>query len=352
MPVQFPQDRRTGWPGLLLLITGLLAGAPLQAATDLPFATARAETVEAPEERILDARIEAVNETTVSAQINGRITKIFYDVDDFVEKGAVLLTFRDKEMRARYEGAQAAYEEARAEHERMQKLIKEKLVSKSALDKATARLKSARARLDEARENLENTKVRAPYSGIVVKRHVELGELARVGQPLFTGISLEDLRATVNVPEDIINSVRRNKQARVIVERDGGQSVPAASLTITPYADPATHTFLVRVNLPRGEYGLYPGMFVKVAFSLGSQHQLTVPRQAIARRSEVSGVYVVDDAGQVHFRQVRVGRTVDGDRVAILSGLEEGETVALDPVKAAIYLKEHPRSKAAPETHQ
>jgi len=339
-------------PGLLLLVTGFLGAAPLPAADDLPFATVQAQAIEVAEERILDARIEAVHETTVSAQISGRITQIFYDVDDFVEKGAVLLTFRDKEMRARYDGAKAEYEEASADHARMQKLIKEKLVSKATLDKAAARLKSARARLDEARENLENTRVRAPYSGIVVKRHVELGELARVGQPLFTGISLEDLRATVSVPEDIINTVRRNKQARVIVDRDHGRSVPAASLTITPYADPATHTFNVRVNLPRGEYGLYPGMFVKVAFVLGAQRQLVVPRTAIARRSEVSAVYVVAGNRQVRFRQVRVGRSVDGNRVAILAGLDEGETVALDPVQAAIYLKEHPRSATAPETHQ
>ena len=339
-------------PGVLFLIAGLLTAPLLHAAGDLPLVTAPAESVTVPVERILDARIEAVNETTVSAQISGRVSQINYDVDDYVEKGAVLLTFRDKEMRARFQVAQAAYEEAKTDHERMQKLVKQKLVSKSDMDKAASRLKSTRAKLDEARENLANTEVRAPYSGIVVKRHVELGELARVGQPLFTGISLEDLRATVNVPEDIINTVRRTKQARVIVARDGEQGVNAASLTITPYADPATHTFNVRVNLPRGEYGVYPGMFVKVAFVIGEQRELVVPASAIARRSEVSAVYVVDSSNQVHFRQVRVGRQIDANRVAILAGLTEGEKVALDPVKAAIYFKEHPAAKQAPETRQ
>lgn len=352
MSAQIAQGCRAWLPGLLFLTSVSFPITVLQAADTSSLATTPAEYIEVPEERVLDASIEAVNETTVSAQINGRVNQIFYDVDDYVEKGAVLLTFRDKEMLARFQGAQAAFEEAQTEYARMKKLIDQKLVSKSEMDKATARLKSARAKLDEARENLENTKVRAPYSGIVVKRHVELGELARVGQPLFTGVSLEDLRATANVPEDIINTVRSNKKARVIVNRDGEQGVEAASLTITPYADPATHTFNVRVNLPRGEYGVYPGMFVKVAFEIGSQRQLVVPVSAIARRSEVSAVYVVDKHMHVHFRQVRVGRRIGEKQVSILAGLSEGEQVALDPVKAAIYLKEHARVNVAPETRQ
>jgi len=198
-----------------LLLIGLLP-AGLSAAEP---ETTEAVMRELPRERVLDALIEAVREATVSAQINGRIVKIYYDVDDYVEKGAVLLKFRDTEVRARFEAAKAAYDEARTAHA-------------------------------EARENLANTQVRAPYSGIVVKRHVEVGELARVGQPLFTGISLEELRATASVPEDIINVVRRNKTARVILDRDNDRSVAAESITISPYADPATHTFNVRVNCP------------------------------------------------------------------------------------------------------
>ncbi len=322
---------------LLLLLIGLLPASLSAAELDTTEAVLR----ELPRERVLDALVEAVREATVSAQINGRIVKIYYDVDDYVEKGAVLLRFRDTEVRARFEAAKAAYDEARTAHARVKELFAKNLVSKSQMDKAEARLKAAKARLDEARENLANTQVRAPYSGIVVKRHVEVGELARVGQPLFTGISLEELRATANVPEDIINVVRRNKTARVILDRADNRSVPAESVTISPYADPATHTFNVRVNLPKGDYHIYPGMFAKVAFLVGKTRELVIPRRAVAHRSEVTAVYVVDEQGRIAFRQIRVGRHA-ADDVVVLAGLSEGEKVVLDPVKgAAAYKAQH-----------
>ena len=83
-------------------------------------------------------------------------------------------------------------------------------------------------------------------------------------------------------------------------------------------------------------------MFVKTAFRVGEAERLTVPRQALAQRGEVSGIYVVKD-GQVSLRQVRPGR-IAGEVVEILAGLEPGETVALDPIKAGVYLKEQQRT--------
>ncbi len=321
--------------GVLAMLSG---GMPALAAE--PLVTAEARYVSIQDERRLDGLIEAVNQATVSAQTSGRVIKINYDVDDYVEKGAILLQFRDTEQRAGFDAAQANYQEALAEYKRIKDLYAKKLVAKSALDKAEARLKATRAARDQARERLENTRVRAPYSGIVVKRHIEVGEVARVGQKLFTGISLEQLRATTNIPQDIINRVRKHKQARVILDRDSQRSVEAASLTISPYADPVTHTFLVRVNLPQDDYHIYPGMFVKVAFEVGQRRQLVVPRVAVTHRSEVSAVYVVDEQQRVRYRQVRPGRSLPDDRIEILAGLSEGEKVALEPVRAVQLYKQ------------
>jgi RND family efflux transporter MFP subunit len=143
----------------------------------------------------------------------------------------------------------------------------------------------------------------------------------------------------VNVPQDIINTIRSKQQSRVIIERDTDKSVPAESLTISPYADPVTHTFTVRVNLPAGDHQIYPGMFVKVAFVLDEIQQLVVPVSAVSQRSEVSAVYVVDEEQRVHYRQVRVGR-LQGNEVVLLAGVKEGERVALDPIKAVVRYKD------------
>jgi len=302
--------------------------------------TVAAESITVKHERMLDGVIEAVKRATLTAQTSGRVIEINYDVDDYVKKGEVLLRFRDKEQKARYDGALANAVQAESEYARTKDLHKKNLISKSAMDKAEANLIATRAARDQAMENLEHTRVRAPYSGIVVQRHIEVGETAVIGRKLFTGLSLEQLRATVNVPEDMINSIRKNKQARIVVERAGGLSVEAKSLTISPYADPASHTFVVRVNLPEDDYQVYPGMFAKVGFVLGEEQQLVVPKSAVVYRSEVRAVYVLDENDKFQFRHVRVGKPLDSGQVSILAGLTKGEKVAVNPLQAVIKLKE------------
>lgn len=292
------------------------------------------------DERVLDGVIEAVHKATVSAQTSGRVTKIYFDVDDYVNKGDVLLRLRDKEQRASLNAANAALTQAQAELERIREIYGRDLIAKAALDKAEAEYEASRARVEQAEENLEHTVVRAPYSGIVVQRHVEVGETARPGKALFTGLSLESLRAVVNLPQGLINIVRKHKRARVLSITDKGQSINVTSMTISPYADPSSHTFLVRLNLPQGSHGLYPGMAVKVAFVTREVEKLVLPVAAVAQRSEVSAVYVMGDNDKVSFRQVRVGHQLADNLVEILAGLDVGESIAIDPVAAAAYLKE------------
>ncbi len=340
-----------GFPHLLWLCV-LMAGPAAVGAEGVPFDTKPAAIQEVSREHVFDAVIEAVQESTVSAQTSGRILAVYFDVDDYVPKGGVLLRFKDIEHRARLEQAQATLKEAAARNEeaqdqfeRMEDLFADKHVSKSDMDRARADVAAAKARLDageagvkQAREQLEYTVVRAPYSGIVSQRHAEPGESVNVGQPLMTGFSLEKLRAVTVVPQNLIDDVRAQALARIIVTPQGDRSIFAEKLTFTPYADSRTHTFKVRVDLPEGEHGIYPGTFVKVGFITGREKRLVVPARAVAYRSEVRGVYVVDEKDGVSFRQVRLGR-LRGERVEILAGLEQGEQVAVDPVRAAVYLK-------------
>jgi len=157
----------------------------------------------------------------------------------------------------------------------------------------------------------------------------------------MTGFSLDELRVVANVPQRLIAPVRQHQQARVLPP-NGGKSIAATKLTFFPYADPQSNVFKIRVYLPKKTEGLYPGMFVKIAFRVGEERRLTVPRPALVQRGEVSAVYVVRD-GKISLRQVRPGR-IEGERVEILAGLEPDEPVALDPIQAGVYLKEQQRS--------
>jgi len=316
-----------------------------------------------------DGVIEAVKQATVSAQTSGRITEIYFDVDDFVPKDSVLLRFRNKKQQAALVETQAAVKEADAgvietkqELKRIKGVYSKKLVAKSVLDKATAKYKKAKqrlsqviARLSQAQEEFDRTVVTAPYDGIVVKRHVEVGETAKVGQPLFTGFSMDLVRAVVNVPQSVIGLIYRgviNEQKTYIIYSDtqsrvldSYKKVVAKNITINPYGDPATHSFNVRVQLPTGILDIYPGMYVKVAFSVGEQKRLMVPLQAVVIRSEVTAVYVIARGGNISYRQVRLGDNLIEGYVEMLSGLQQGEFILLDPIKAANQLK---AQRAAP----
>jgi RND family efflux transporter MFP subunit len=330
-----------------LVVTGLLA---LTAQADeLPFTTASVELYEAPLERLFNGTVEAVNQATMSAQTAGRIAEVLYDVDDYVQPGAPIVRFTDIEQRSALQQASAALAEALARDKqaaddftRISGLLDSGSVSKREYDEAlagrdaaTARVSAARSSVEAAKQQVEYTLVRAPYAGIVTERHVEVGETVGVGQPLISGLSLETLRVIVDLPQQVAASVRERRSAFVLT--DEGR-VEATEVTLFPYAHTASNTFRVRLEMPEGQFALYPGMFVKVAFTVGDSQRLLVPTVALVQRSEVTGVYVVDDQQQIRMRQVRVGG-VFGDRTEVLSGLHAGERVAENPLKAGIYLK-------------
>lgn len=331
------------------------------------FQTAQAE-VEAVEvdyrrladEQRFDGVVEAVFRSTVSAQTTGEIVELPFDVNDFVPKGAVIFRIDDTRQKAELDKAsadeakaRALLKEAESAYQRNRRLIKENAVSKSQLDKSEADLKSAKAQVElavaalkQAREQWEYTTVTAPFDGVVVERFVELGEQVQVGTKLGTGLSLEKLRVKVEVPASYALQVREGGRARVALS--DGKWLESDQLVFFPYADPDSHTFTVRVKLAEGQFGLYPGMLVKVAFNLGDSPYLAIPSQAIVHRSEVTGVYVVSKDQSIQFRQLRIGREVPGEMTVVLAGLEAGERIALDPVAAVIELK-HQRSGAAHE---
>lgn len=316
-----------------------LPAIPLQA-DELPLITTAYETV--PRERNFDGIVEAERRSTVSAQVAARIEELPFDVDDFVERGDIIVRFRNQAAAAELRQAEAAaleagarLEESRSNHERIRQLFQQERISTADMDRVTADLQSAQARVDAAQgallgaqERYENTVVRAPFAGIVVERHVELGEMATVGAPLMTGLSLEHLRVVVDVPQHDIGALRGGGEAWV--DLPDGSSLEAESIRIFPFADANTHTFRIRLGLAEGEHGIYPGMWVKVRFMSGEEQALPVPATAIVRRSELTAVYVVHEDGTPRLRQIRLGRELPDGRFSVLAGLNPGERVVTD----------------------
>lgn len=340
----------------LLLMLVLLQASVITAWADEAMEIGTVEYREIPREFRLDGVVEAVSQSTVSAQTPGQVEEVRFDVDDLVEKGTIIVRLKDTEQQARLaqseadlKAASARFQEAADEYNRIKGVFEKKLVSQAAMDKASTDLKATRARRDaaeaqlqQAREQLEYTRVRAPYSGIVTHRYIEVGEIATPGQKLMSGIALEKLRVNVDVPQSLIPAIRKLGKARV--KQPGNGYVAASKLTIFPYAHHGSNTFKVRLELPEGVENMFPGMFVKTAFLLGKQQQLVLPTQSIVHRSEVTGVYVQAADGRISLRHIRAGHELDDETIVVLAGLEAGEQVALNPIAAGARLKQQ-RSK-------
>lgn len=324
-----------------------------------------------PQQTVFDAAIEAIHRSTVSSRIAAEVIELNFDVNDVVPKGATIMKFRDDEFQARIaqlqanlladkaqsREASARQKEAASEAERVKNLYKRKLLAQAALDKSDAdlsasnarlqaiqaQLKAREAQLDEAQVQLSYTQIIAPYSGVVTERLIELGEMANPGQHLMTGVSLEHLRAIIQVPQYLLAAIK-SADKPVLLLMDGRQ-IKGEKITVIPYADVNSHSFLVRVDLPAGIEDIYPGMFGKIQFVVGNEQVRVIPQAAIVHRSEVAGVYVQTSNNQLIFRQVRLGRKMWAGQREVLAGLTVGEKVALDPLLAVRLMKQRsPRS--------
>jgi RND family efflux transporter MFP subunit len=294
----------------------------------------------------VEATVEAVAQTTLTAQVSGRVIEMRVDAGQAVKKGQLLLRIDAREAGEVATAASAQYINAKANYERMKNLQKQNFISAAALDKAKADFEAAQAARGQAGVSLGYASVTAPISGVVAQRLIEQGETAAPGRPLLTIYDPNGLRVTASIPQYQLPQMRKVRQARVEFP-ELGQWVDASAVTLLPTADAATHVSQVRVALPGELKSVIPGMFARVHFIVGRAQRTTVPAAAVVRRGEVAAVYVQDAQGVLTLRQLRLGETSAGGEIEVLAGLASGEQVVLDAVKAAIALKSAQAAKAA-----
>ena len=297
-----------------------------------------------------DGVVEAVRQAELTAQTAGRVTQVLADVNSNVPAGAVLVRLSGVEQaagantaRAQLRAAEAQAAEAEQNYRRYAALAGGQYVSKAQIDNARAMRDSANAARDAARAQLaqaaqqtDYTVVRAPYAGIVARRHVEPGESVAPGQPLMTVYAPGALRIEVQVPQTQADAIRAAGTASITLA--DGRIVEPRSVTVFPTADAATHSVGVRLELRDIDRPPVPGTTAKVAFpavanpDARASGDIRIPTSALVQRGELTGVYVID--GQhLLLRQLRLGRR-EGDSVVVLSGLKAGEKIASDPVAA------------------
>jgi len=307
----------------------------------------------------LEAVVEAVRQTTLSAQVPGAIVAVLVRAGDRVQAGQPLVRIDARAAQqnvagsaAQVEAAQAALNVAATELERQKQLLQKQYISQAALDRAQAQWLAAQAQVKALQAQTRSAETQsgfhvlnAPYSGVVSEVTATLGDMAMPGRPLLVMHDPAALRVVAAVPQTLLGglsdklaAVRYELPGAPVVAGQTGLRAPAQT-QLLPTIDPATHTAQIRLMLPVGSPGVTPGMFARVWLPAGAQtgqgqtEQLFLPAGAIVRRGEMTGVYVVDAQGQARLRQVRLGRAT-AERVEVLSGVSKGEQVLADP-KAA-----------------
>lgn len=336
---------------LLLAVGGLLLSSLGQAAN---LATAPVTADGGAGEAVsLNAVVEAVRQTTLSAQVPGAIVALHVKVGDNVKAGQELLRIDARAAQqnvagsaAQVDAAQASLNVAATEYERQKQLFEKNYISQGALDRSLAQYRAAQAQVNalQAQTRAAQTQsgffvLNAPYAGVVSEVPVTLGDMAMPGRPLITLHDPSALRVTAAVPQTLLAGLSAQGvryEVPGLSTLKGPQA--AQQVQVLPTVDAATHTAQLRVPLPTPLAGAAPGMFARVwlpANSGSAQGQrLWVPASAVVRRAEMTGVYVIDDKGVPRLRQVRLG-SGSGERIEVLSGVSAGEQVATDPQAAA-----------------
>lgn len=275
------------------------------------------------------ATLEAEKEAQVLARVNGLVQRLHAEEGDLVQEGAPLLTVENDEYRFRVEQAEAAAANLRSRYERLEQMMQEQLATEEELQAARSDLASADADLGLARLNLSYTTVRAPFTGRVTRRLVDLGQNLSAGDPVYALADFDPLLARVHVPSREFNKLRKDQVVDLVLDSTGARLSGRITL-ISPVIDPASGTIKITIEVPTYPAGTRPGDFAQVQIVTERRDGATlVPRGAVLTDKGETVVYTVAgtaEAPAAERRIVEVGFT-DDDNAQITAGLVPGEAV-------------------------
>jgi len=301
--------------------------------------------------------VHARETAVVSAQVVSRIQQVLVREGDSVRAGQTMVVLDDAALRASVDQAQAGVKAAQDEQaaaqtdaklaastlERYQQLQTEKSVSPQEMDEVAQRAAAASSRLEAVRAQTEAARAQesgahamlgysrlvAPFAGIVTARMADPGTLASPSVPLIQVDQAGALQLEATVDEAAIGAIHKGMKAQVAVDGASSPDIAGTVAEIDPAADPASHSFLVKIDLPSSSQ-LRAGMYGTAEFANGVRQAIVIPRSAVVSRGSLVCAYVLDANGIAQLRYLTVGAQ-QGNLVEVLSGISPGESLADDP---------------------
>lgn len=287
-------------------------------------------------------RLEAVGSTRaakgadLSAQVAGMVKSIHFESGGRVEKGALLVELEDADDVARLHAFQATAALAQLNYDRDSKLLKTEAISQQTVDNALATLKNNQAQVAQQQALVSYKSIRAPFSGRLGIRQIDLGQYIAPGTPIVTLQQLERIFVDFYLPQQALAKVRVGQAVIAEVDTYPKLKFTGEILAINPLVDEASRNVQIRATFNNPDERLLPGMFATVDIDIGEpKRYVTLPKTAIYYNSYGSITYVVENAGkdegggeQEVARQVfvKTGQT-RGDQVAVLEGIKPGDVV-------------------------
>jgi membrane fusion protein, multidrug efflux system len=284
--------------------------------------------------------VSAVQGVMVSADLAGIVTRIAFTSGRRVAQGDILVELDTRQERAQLAAAEADLDLAQLTFERMQALVAQDAVSRAEFDNAAAAQKQAQARIEEIRATIDRKTIRAPFSGVLGIRAVNLGQYLTGGAPVVPLQSLDPIHVDLGIPQQYAGRLKRGQKVRVMPGEAVGAAYTGRITAVDSVVDDRTRNIRAQVTLPNPGSTLRPGMFVRADVLLGAADALvTVPATAINHAPYGDTFFVVsdltDESGRpylgVRQQVVKLGGT-RGDRVGIVSGVAAGEQVVTSGV--------------------
>jgi membrane fusion protein (multidrug efflux system) len=278
--------------------------------------------------------VHAVRGVTVSADLPGVVESILFESGRSVREGEILVRLDARQERAQLAAAEAQRDLAKVNLDRTRSLVEQGILAQSELDQKTAEHRQAEARVGEIRATIDRKQIRAPFTGVLGIRQVNLGQYLEGGAPVVPLQSLDPIHVDFSVPQQQVGAMRGGSEVQVTAEGLGGPATGRIT-AIDSVVDEATRNVQVEATLDNPGGRLRPGMFVEARVRTGATGSvLTLPASAISYAPYGDSVFVVADMKRpdgtpykgVRQQFVKVGAT-RGDQVAVVSGLQTGDEV-------------------------
>ncbi|MEI6086870.1 MAG: efflux RND transporter periplasmic adaptor subunit [Bacteroidota bacterium] len=290
-------------------------------------------------------QIEASQTVNISTRIMGFITAINVKVGDHVNKGQLLVSISNDDIKAKraqtdamISEAEASYNNAKKDQDRFNNLYKQQSASAKELDNINLQYNSAKSRLEAAKQMrnevsamMSYAQLTAPFSGIVSQKMMDAGSMASPGMPILTIEQAGVLQVSASVPENNIQQLKLGSKATVQIQ-SADKKFQSTISQINPSSQFTGGQFIVKIKIPESDQkGLYAGMYANIAIPLKNaittttnEDAVLVPLTAIENKNQLTGLFTVSSNNHAILRWVRLGKTY-GDKVEVLSGLEKNE---------------------------